>query len=108
MAKGTKTGGRSKGTPNKVTAEIRAIALVEGPVAFDRLVKLSTSAESEAVRLAACREILDRAYGKPHQSIAVADDRENRQHYEYTDAELMQIIRDGQEERQHHSDQELH
>ena len=107
MAKGTKTGGRSKGTPNKITAEIRSLALVEGPTAFAHLVKLSTSAESEAVRLAACREILDRAYGKPQQSIAVADDRENRPHYEYSDAELYAIIREGEAKREH-SDPELH
>ena len=107
MAKGTKTGGRGKGTPNRVTAEIRAVDLDHGPATFERLVKLSQSAESEAVRLAACREILDRAYGKPQQSIAVSDDRENRPAHEYTDAELFAIaFPDGPRGRQ--KETELH
>jgi hypothetical protein len=56
--------GRKKGTPNKVTAEIKVLAHKYGPDALKELARLARSAESEAARVAACREILDRAYGK--------------------------------------------
>ena len=68
--KGTpKTGGRRKGTPNKVSAAIREVALQHGPDAIQELVRLMKRAEKESVRIAACREILDRAYGRPRQTM---------------------------------------
>lgn len=68
--KGTpKTGGRQKGTPNKVTAEVREAALEYGPDAINELARLMKHAESERVRIMACREILDRAYGKARQTL---------------------------------------
>ena len=37
---GERRGGRRKGTPNKATAEIRALAMGYGPQAFQELAKL--------------------------------------------------------------------
>ncbi|HEY4846246.1 MAG TPA: hypothetical protein VIH87_00220 [Methylocella sp.] len=62
---GRKTGGRKAGTPNKATAEIRQIAAVHGPAAIKRLVALMKG--SGPVAVAACRELLDRGYGKAPQ-----------------------------------------
>lgn len=64
-----KTGGRKKGTPNKATSEVKALAQQYAPAALKELARLSREAESEQARVAACREILDRAYGKAPQAI---------------------------------------
>lgn len=61
-----RTGGRVKGTPNKATADIKALAQVHGPAIVKRLVELSNDA-SGAVAVAASRELLDRGYGKAPQ-----------------------------------------
>jgi len=74
MAAGRKTGGRVAGTPNKATAEIKDIARSYGPEAIERLWKLAKGAESEQAQVAACKEILDRGYGKPSQSVAIGQD----------------------------------
>ena len=76
MAKGKKTGGRVAGTPNKATRELKDIAREYGEEAIDRLVKLMRAAESEQVQAAACKELMDRGYGKASQSIGLgqADD----------------------------------
>jgi hypothetical protein len=63
MAFGEKTGGRAKGTPNRVTAEVRALAAEYGEAAMKELARLSTEAENETARIAAIRELLRRAYG---------------------------------------------
>lgn len=72
-ADGTKSGGRQKGTANKATKEIKALAQKHGAAAIKRLAHLMTRAESEQAQVAACKELLDRAYGKPAQAI-VGDD----------------------------------
>lgn len=72
MAAGRKTGGRKKGTPNKVTADIKALAEPYGKEAVTKLVDLMRNAESEQVQKAAAQELLDRAYGKPAQSMALS------------------------------------
>lgn len=66
---GERRGGRQKGTPNKVTAEIKALAQEYAPTAMQELARLAIEAESEAARVAAIKEIFDRAYGKATQSI---------------------------------------
>lgn len=66
MAKGKKTGGRTKGVPNKATGEIREIALSMTPAATARLRELLQS-DSEQVALGAVREVYDRAFGKATQ-----------------------------------------
>jgi hypothetical protein len=76
MAKGRKTGGRVAGTPNKVTVELREAARAYTEAALEELARLATHAKSEAARVAACRELLDRGHGKAPQGITLADDRE--------------------------------
>lgn len=77
--KGQKTGGRSKGTPNKATAEIKAAAQLYGEEALSVLAKImrNTKAAPQA-RVAAVKEILDRGYGKPTQTIAGDPDQPQR------------------------------
>jgi hypothetical protein len=60
-----KTGGRKAGTPNRATAEIRQVAMLHGPTAIKRLAVLMKG--SGPVAVAACRELLDRGYGKSPQ-----------------------------------------
>ena len=72
---GERRGGRQKGTPNKATAEIRALAMGYGPQAFQELAKLGglarddqgaplAGAQSETARLSAIGMLIDRAYGR--------------------------------------------
>lgn len=63
--KGKKTGGRMAGTPNKITADVRALAQQHAQAALDALASIANDLEQPgAARVAACKEILDRAYGK--------------------------------------------
>lgn len=74
MAKGVKTGGRTKGTPNKATADIKALAMKHAPAAMAELARLAVNAESEAARVAAIKELLDRGFGKAKQSMDIEAD----------------------------------
>jgi hypothetical protein len=56
-------GGRKPGVPNKVTAEVRDLARVHGPAVLEELARLALESESDQARVAAAKEILDRAYG---------------------------------------------
>jgi hypothetical protein len=61
--------GRQIGSVNKNTAEIKALAFEIAPKAIAELARLALHAENEAVQVAACKELLDRAIGKavePH------------------------------------------
>ena len=69
---GERRGGRKKGTPNKATADIKALAMVHGPAAVLQLAALAKKAESEAARVAAIKELLDRAYGKAAQAVQMS------------------------------------
>ena len=62
--------GRPKGALNKATQDIKAAARIHGPKALEVLSSLMLGAESETARIAAAKEILDRAYGKATQPIA--------------------------------------
>jgi hypothetical protein len=64
-----KTGGRVAGTRNKSTAAIKELGVQYGPTALAELARLATNADSEQARVSACKEILDRAYGKAPQYI---------------------------------------
>jgi hypothetical protein len=65
---GVRRGGRQKGTPNRATASVKAVASEYSIEALDILARLMRSPNTPpAARIAACREILDRAYGKPAQ-----------------------------------------
>ena len=72
---GNKTGGRQRGTPNKATAEVRALAADYGPDLLKQLATLAgvakdddgkavAGANSEAARISALGMLMDRAYGK--------------------------------------------
>jgi len=74
-AAGNKTGGRQKGTPNKATAEVRALACEYGVDAFKKLAELAglakdddgkalPGASSESARISAIGMLLDRGFGK--------------------------------------------
>lgn len=76
VPKGTRIGGRQKGTLNKATAEIKDLARQHAPEALAELAKLAKGAESEAARVAAIKEILDRAYGKSTQPVGQDPDFE--------------------------------
>lgn len=69
-----KTGGRAKGTPNKITKAIAEAARQHGGDAIEVLYSLMVDEEQPgAVRIAAANSILDRGYGKPPQSVLDAD-----------------------------------
>jgi hypothetical protein len=71
MAKGRKTGGRTKGTPNIATEDIKSLAKQYGSEAIDVLVwVMRTPALDTKSRVAAAKELLDRGYGKATQIIA--------------------------------------
>jgi hypothetical protein len=61
--------GRKKGTPNFMTRELKEIARREAPVLVRELIRLATKAESEAVRVAAIKEMFDRGFGKATQPV---------------------------------------
>ncbi len=68
MALGRKTGGRKKGTPNKATADVKALAQEYTDEAMNRLVALMRKGKTETVKLNAAVEILNRGHGKPTQN----------------------------------------
>ena len=70
MAKGSKTGGRQRGTPNRATAEIKAAIRLHGDELVTALLALTRS-DDERVRLAAIQAALDRGWGKPVQGVEV-------------------------------------
>lgn len=59
-----RTGGRQKGTPNKVTAEVKILARGYGADVIARLAKIALKSENETAAIAAGKELLDRGYGK--------------------------------------------
>lgn len=74
MAAGAKTGGRQKGTPNKATADIKALAREFTPKAMQRLVKIIEESDSDAAVVSAIKEVFDRGYGKAKQPLIGGDD----------------------------------
>lgn len=59
--------GRKPGSINKATHEIKEAAREYSADALKRLVHLMSKAQSESAQVAACKEILDRAWGKSTQ-----------------------------------------
>lgn len=82
MAKGFKTGGRVAGTPNKATAELKALAREHTGDALAALVNVIRSTDSDAARVAAIRELFDRGYGKATQLIGGDEDHPLRSFHE--------------------------
>jgi hypothetical protein len=76
MAAGVKTGGRKKGTLNKVTADVREVAQRYTLEALEALVGVLRDSDSPAAKVAAAREILDRGHGKAPQAIAHTTDEQ--------------------------------
>lgn len=75
MAKGIKTGGRTKGTPNKVTASIRDAAREYTKDALQTLVDVMRDDEApHAAKVSAANSILDRGYGKPSTVLSGDED----------------------------------
>jgi hypothetical protein len=64
MAKGVKTGGRVKGSVNKATADLKALAQTYAPDAVKTLAAIMMTSENHTARIAASKELLDRGYGK--------------------------------------------
>ncbi|MGI0012164.1 MAG: hypothetical protein ACREBU_01785 [Nitrososphaera sp.] len=62
-----KTLGRPKGSLNKNTTEIKHLAMMAAPDAIRYLIGLAKNARNESVRVAAIKELLDRAIGRPVQ-----------------------------------------
>lgn len=68
-APGERRGGRQKGTPNRITADIKALAQEYGPEAIATIVGIMRNSENDTARLAASKEIVDRGYGKAMQGV---------------------------------------
>lgn len=67
----TKGSGRDKGTPNKITAEVKTLAQKHGKAAIDKLVHVMKNGKTEIAQARAANWLLDRGYGKPAQTIEV-------------------------------------
>ncbi len=65
---GEHRGGRQKGTPNKITADIKAALRMHGDKLVKALLKL-TESKDERVRLGAIQTAMDRGFGKAVQHI---------------------------------------
>jgi len=59
---------------SRVIAELRELARAHAPEAIAELARLAKDAKSETARIAAIKELLDRAYGKPTQFVAAEND----------------------------------
>lgn len=60
--------GRPKGALNKATKDIKVLAQKHTPAALRTLASIMEKGESEAARVAAANSLLDRGYGKAHQT----------------------------------------
>jgi hypothetical protein len=56
--------------PNKVGADVRALAREYGAEVIQGLYAIFTTSESDATKVAAAKEILDRAYGRPPVAVS--------------------------------------
>lgn len=68
--------GRKPGVPNRVTADIKALAQSYGAEAVKELVRILRKSENDNARIAAIKELFDRGYGKAAQSVIVNGDEE--------------------------------
>ena len=71
---GERRGGRQKGTPNKVTAELRGAAQQYTMQALEVLAHVAQHGESESARVSAACALLDRGHGRPTQAVNVGAD----------------------------------
>jgi hypothetical protein len=82
--------GRKKGDRAAI-ANIALAAREHAGVALATLVKLLKTAKTDAVRLGAAREILDRAYGRPIQALQIDGAFATRKLSELSDTELAEV-----------------
>lgn len=82
MALGKKTGGRVKGTPNKITTEVKRIFEQERFNPIRRSIEVCKTTENEAIRAALLKELMKyfapqlkaiEVSGNPDQPLYVAD-----------------------------------
>lgn len=71
---GNRGKGRPKGALNKATKDIKELARAHGPEVIEGFWRLFKEADSDAAKIAAGRELLDRAYGKATQPLSGDDD----------------------------------
>jgi hypothetical protein len=64
-----KTGGREAGTPNKQTLDVKEAAQEFTAEAVAALATIMRTSESDAAKVAAIKEILDRGHGKAKQTV---------------------------------------
>lgn len=69
-----KTGGRVKGTPNAVTLEVRELCQQHGPEVIKILMEVARKGETSQARVSACKELLDRGYGRTPQHVNLSGD----------------------------------
>lgn len=67
---GEHRGGRKPGTPNKATASLKELARQYTDESLTALIGVIRSTESDAARVSAIKEMLDRGYGKASQVLA--------------------------------------
>lgn len=60
---------RPKGSLNKATEEVREAARAYGPEALKILWQIAKKGKTEAARVSAAKELLDRAYGRSPQAL---------------------------------------
>jgi hypothetical protein len=69
--KGQKAGGRRKGTPNRATADVKALAGAYTPEAVRLLASVMRNSKAPLMaRVMAADKLLDRACGRPAQAHA--------------------------------------
>lgn len=65
-----KTGGRVAGTPNKATADVKALAGSYTSAALETLAEImQDDTAPPAARVSAANSLLDRAHGRPRQEL---------------------------------------
>jgi hypothetical protein len=92
--------GRKPGVPNKTAAELREIARRFGADAIERLAEIGglirgKPADSEAVRVAALKELLDRGYGRAPQVVGSDGEKPLLIRFEWDDPEPVGPVING-------------
>jgi hypothetical protein len=59
-----KSGGRTKGTKNKIQSEVKLLAKEHGPAAIGVLARIMKHGENDSDRIAAAKVMLDRGEGR--------------------------------------------
>jgi hypothetical protein len=69
--------GRKPGSPNKINRKIKELAAQYDELALATLAEIARESESASARVSASVALLDRAHGKPSQTLAVGGDEDN-------------------------------